>query len=229
MSENKSPRPNGRPQSYDRTVALTQAMRLFWERGYNCTTSLDLIEAMGMSASSIYKAFGNKEQLYREAIETFLTGPGKYFDSILSTEPDTRTAFARLSEAAAGEFTREDMPAGCMVSLEGTHLPPDQSSIRDLMRSYRALTEHVLQERLLRGQALGDLSQDVDTALLAAYFAALFRGMVVQARDGATRERLIDIARTAMRAWPEPAEKPAPSEKGVAQAALPQPVEAWSL
>jgi hypothetical protein len=38
--------------------------------------------------------------------------------------------------------------------------------------------------------------------MLAAYFSAVAKGLAVQARDGASREKLAAIGRLAMRAWP---------------------------
>jgi hypothetical protein len=37
---------------------------------------------------------------------------------------------------------------------------------------------------------------------IAAYFGTIFRGMAVQARDGASQKQLLAICRVAMRAWP---------------------------
>jgi AcrR family transcriptional regulator len=50
----------GRPISFDRNAALEAAMLLFWERGYEGTSMADLAQAMSLSPSSIYAAFGDK-------------------------------------------------------------------------------------------------------------------------------------------------------------------------
>ena len=56
--------------------------------------------------------------------------------------------------------------------------------------------------RIRKGVADGDVAQDVDCDMLAAYYCAVARGLAVQARDGAPREKLSEIGRLAMRAWP---------------------------
>ncbi|WP_231854179.1 TetR/AcrR family transcriptional regulator [Gluconacetobacter diazotrophicus] len=195
-------RGRGRPQSFDRDQALCAAMRLFWDRGYEGTSFDELTAAMGISPSSFYNAFGSKEQLYQEATEAYLTASRAWFLDILQQDADTRTVFRHLMEAAATEFTREDLPAGCMISVSGTQCAPGQARLRDLMARQRALSEAAMADRLRQGVADGDMPADTDAAGLAAFFSSLARGMAVQARDGASRDRLLDIARIGMQAWP---------------------------
>jgi len=199
----KGKRGRGRPVVFDRAVALQAAMKLFWERGYEGTSFDGLISAMGISASSFYNSFGSKEALYCEATRSYLEWSGQWFFAILNDPSlDTRTAFARLFEATAEEFTRGDHPLGCMISLAGTHCPPGMSNIRDMMAEHRALSESAMAARIRKGVTNGDVPEDADFDMLAAYYSAVARGLAVQARDGASREKLAQIGRLAMSAWP---------------------------
>ena len=196
-------RGRGRPAVFDRAVALQAAVKLFWERGYEGTSFDDLISAMGISASSFYNSFGSKEALYCEATRSYLEWSGQWFFAILNDPSiDTKTAFARLFESTAEEFTRGDHPPGCMISLAGTHCPPGMKNIREMMVEHRAFSEAAMAERIQRGIKAGDVSEDTDCNMLAAYYSAVARGLSVQARDGASREKLVEIGRLAMRAWP---------------------------
>jgi hypothetical protein len=56
--------------------------------------------------------------------------------------------------------------------------------------------------RIQRGIDEGDVPTDTDVEALAAFYSALSRGLAVQARDGASRERLQEIVEVGMRAWP---------------------------
>jgi AcrR family transcriptional regulator len=196
-------RGRGRPAVFDRGAALNAAMKLFWERGYEGTSFDDLIAAMGISASSFYNSFGSKEELYCEATRSYREWAGQWFFAILNDPSiDTKTAFARLFEATAEEFTRGDHPLGCMISLAGTHCSPGMKNIRDMMAEHRAFSEGAMAERIRKGIVKGDLPEDTDCDMLAAYYSAVARGLAVQARDGASRQKLSEIGRLAMRAWP---------------------------
>jgi AcrR family transcriptional regulator len=198
-----SKRGRGRPPVFDRGIALNKAMKLFWERGYEGTSFDNLIAAMGISASSFYNSFGSKESLYCEATKSYLDWSGNWFFAILNDPSiDTKTAFARLFESTAEEFTRRDHPLGCMISLAGTHCSPGMKNIREMMVEHRAFSEGAMAERIRKGVADRDVPEDADCDMLAAYYSAVARGLAVQARDGASREKLVEIGRLAMRAWP---------------------------
>src|ERR1700743_640849 len=199
----ESRRGRGRPSAFDRSAALLKAQNLFWERCSEVRSFDDLVAAMGISASSFYNSFGSKEALYCEATQSYLEWSGHWFSAILSDPSiDTKTAFARLFEATAEEFTRGDHPLGCMISLAGTHCSPGMKNIREMMAEHRAFSEGAMADRIRKGVADGDIPEDTDSAMLAAYYSAVARGLAVQARDGASREKLSKIGRLAMRAWP---------------------------
>jgi AcrR family transcriptional regulator len=196
-------RSRGRPAVFDRAKALNKAMKLFWERGYEGTSFDELISAMGISASSFYNSFGSKEALYGEATRHYLEWVDQWLNAILHDPSiDTKTAFARLFEAMAEEFTRGDHPLGCMISLAATHCSPGMTNIRDMMAEHRAFSESAMAERMRKGIAGGDMPPESDCDMLAAYYSAVARGLAVQARDGGSREKLSEIGRLAMRAWP---------------------------
>lgn len=192
----------GRPRAFDRPTVLRAALKLFWERGFEGTSFDDLTAAMGISPSSFYNSFGSKEQLYREAVDAYLESSGEWFIGALDAEVDTRTAFRKLLEKAAHEFSRDDMPNGCMISLAGTHMPPSLDSVRVMMAGHRMDAEVAMAERIRKGIADGDVPASVGVDALAAFYSAVSRGLAVQARDGASTERLLQIVEVSMNAWP---------------------------
>jgi AcrR family transcriptional regulator len=195
-------RARGRPIEFDRSVALHQAMKLFWERGYMGTSFDDLIDVMGISPSSFYNTFGSKERLYQEATEAYAAQSHEWFAAELEAATDTRTAFHRMLKKGAQEITRDDLPSGCMISLACTQVPPALEAVRQMMAGYRGGAEAAMADRIQRGIDEGDVPHSVNVQALAAFYSALSRGMAVLARDGATRERLLEIVEIGMRAWP---------------------------
>jgi AcrR family transcriptional regulator len=195
-------RARGRPQNFDRAVALRQAMKLFWERGYEGTSFDQLTAAMGISPSSFYNSFGSKEHLYQEATEAYMAAAGEWFAGELNADTDTKTAFHCVLTAAAREFTRDDLPTGCMISLACTQVAPALTCLRDKMVGHRGAAQSAMAARIQRGIDEGDVPKDTDVEALAAFYSTLSRGLAIQARDGASRERLQEIVEIGMRAWP---------------------------
>ena len=60
-----------RPKSFDPDTALTQAMGVFWEKGYDAASISDLTAAMGINRFSLYDTFGDKHHLYLKALDAY--------------------------------------------------------------------------------------------------------------------------------------------------------------
>jgi hypothetical protein len=90
-----------------------------------------------------------------------------------------------------------------MISLAGTHLAPHLRPIKEMMAEVRAASEAALADRLRKGQEEGQISKDANIAAHAGFYDAFSRGLAVQARDGASREKLRSLTDIAMTAFPK--------------------------
>jgi hypothetical protein len=133
---------------------------------------------------------------------------------VLSDHRDARAAFEALLEEGAALLADDASPAGCMISLAGTHLPPHLRSVADFAKGIRKVSRQVLVDRLRKGVSDGDLAAETNVKELTDYFGVVLRGMAAQARDGASRKELLAIARVAMRAWPSTSRILATSKTG---------------
>src|SRR5918994_4457729 len=98
----------GRPRSFDRDLALRQAVELFWEQGYEGTSIADLTDAMGIASPSLYAAFGSKEELFREAIAFYCEDSPT--ELALAREPTAREAVAAMVYDNAGDYVGPPTP-----------------------------------------------------------------------------------------------------------------------
>ena len=199
----KAPRkPRGRPLSFDRDAALETAMHVFWERGYEAASISDLTSAMGITPPSLYTAFGDKEQLFLEAIERYALGYGSAGVRALKEEPTARSAIERWLLEAANELTQPCHPKGCMVVMAATNCSATAERVQDALLLRRTEAIANVGRRIQGGIDNGELPSDTDAQDLANFYATIYQGMSMQAKDGATHESLMATVRTAMRSWP---------------------------
>lgn len=193
----------GRPLSFDRDAALETAMHVFWERGYEAASISDLTAAMSITPPSLYTAFGDKEQLFLEAIERYALGYGSAGARALATEPTARGAAEQWLLAAANELTQPCHPRGCMVVMAATNCSAAAERVQNALLLRRTEAFASLERRIQGGIDGGELPSDTDAKDLANFFATIYQGMSMQAKDGATHENLLSTVRTAMRSWPK--------------------------
>src|SRR5436190_19772422 len=87
--------PAGRPRAFDTEKALDKALQVFWRKGYEGTSLSDLTKAMRINRPSLYAAFGNKEALFRKALDRYSQGPSAFWDDALRA-PAARAVAERL-------------------------------------------------------------------------------------------------------------------------------------
>lgn len=192
----------GRPREFDCDQVLDKAMHVFWQRGYEGTSLSDLTEAMGISRPSLYAAFGNKEELFRRALDRYANkGPGTIQGEALA-EPTARKVVEHLLRSLAKTLTDPCNPAGCLSVQGALTCSEAAESIKQELCKRRSEGEQNLRKRFERAKAEGDLASDSNPEALARFVITVTQGMSVQASGGASRAELLAVADMALRAWP---------------------------
>ena len=203
--ERKS-RPNrptrlGRPRAFDTDRALEGALKVFWRMGYEGASLPQLTKAMGINRPSMYAAFGNKEELFRKVVDRYSSGACTHITKALS-QATAREAAESLLRGTAEQLSDSKHPAGCLLVQGALACGADAACARKELTARRAMGEAAVRKRFERAVREGDLPRSADPADLARFIATVQQGMSVQAASGASRKQLLQVADTAMRAWP---------------------------
>jgi AcrR family transcriptional regulator len=161
----------------------------------------ELTEALGINKPSIYAAFGNKEALFRKALERYKTGPISFVAEAMK-EPTAQQAVKKLLMQAADFFSDKSTPNGCMIVQGALTCGESAHTIQQKLIAYRGNFETTLIQRFDLAKKQGDLPSNVNSKQLAKYIATIHQGMSVQATSGATREELLAVVEMAMKNWP---------------------------
>lgn len=191
----------GRPREFCTEEALAAALRVFWSKGYEGASLTDLTEAMGITRPSLYAAFGNKEALFRKALDLYQTEKLDYVGKAL-VEPTARAVAEHFMRGALDNQTRSCEPHGCLGVISSVACGAEAESIREEVLERGATAKVKLVERMARARDEGDLPAHIDPEAITNYLYAVLQGMAVQAGAGASREDLEGLVNTALLMWP---------------------------
>ncbi len=191
----------GRPSAFDVNEALDRALEVFWTKGFEGATICDLTSAMGINPPSLYAAFGNKEGLFRKALDRYEAKHATLWREALSA-PTAYEAVERLLKGTAESLADKRNPRGCLMVQGALSGGEECEAVKAELAARREASIDLIRERLKRAKREGDLPEDSDPASLARFVAAVIHGMAVQAAGGASRKDLERVATTALRAFP---------------------------
>lgn len=194
-------RKTGRPLSFDRTQALDLAMDVFWRHGYDATSISVLTGEMGITAPSLYAAFGDKHHLYLEALDRYMHRPGLELEPLLARTPTAYDAVNYMLMGAAKQQTRPDRPLSCMLMSARVNTPAE-SPLDQCIIALRNNVLDLIEKRIRRGIDEGDVPSHASASEMASFYLMVLQGMSVRARDGAGEQELLALARHALRCWP---------------------------
>ena len=191
----------GRPREFDPDKALDLALQVFWQKGYEGTSLTDLTDAMGINRPSLYAAYGNKEELFRKALDNYCTNAMSMQAEALD-RPTAREAVEALLRGAVSGLTMPGNPAGCLTVRGALAGGEESEPVRLELMARRLASQEAIKARLVRAKSEGDLPEDTDSESLAGYISTILNGMSIQAANGATCDELNGIVDTALKALP---------------------------
>jgi TetR/AcrR family transcriptional repressor of nem operon len=186
-----------RPRQFDEGRVLDAAMRVFWQRGYQGTSAQDLVNATGLSRSSLYNTYSSKQALFERALEHYQHRT-REFAALLNGDAPVKDRIRRLLETAVSASPPHAETRGCLVTntaVEAGHRPQTARLVRKNFQTLQSALELALE----RAKAKGEFSTTRSPADLALYFLTTLQGLRVMAnvtppRDQHVLLRVIDIS-----------------------------------
>lgn len=184
-----------RPRTHTEEEVLERALRLFWERGYDRASISDLSEATGAGPSSLYNAFGSKEELFRRAIERYMGTHAAFAGTLLggSSGVPAGESIRKLLRGAVRLYTTKNLPPGCAMFQSAGSCAAASSEASAITRVHKQGLEQglrsLLEDRARAGDALAAPSR-----ILAKSLVGSMRGLSQLACDGASQRDLLLVA-----------------------------------
>lgn len=176
-------------------------MGVFWRKGYEGASLSDLTKAMGISRPSLYAAFGNKEALFRQALDLYEREKMAYVGEALA-KPTARAVAEHLLTNALERQTSVCDPRGCLGVVSAMQCGDEAQAIRAEVQARGVAANDALIARFQRAKVEGELPESASPEGLARLLYAVSQGLAMQASAGATPAELKALVDTALQCWP---------------------------
>jgi TetR/AcrR family transcriptional repressor of nem operon len=192
LSPSRNPRKErtmARPRTFDEDQVLDAAMTTFWDKGYEATSLQDLMAAMNLQKGSIYKAFGDKHQLFMKVLDRYLTDALSKTKGLLNAAQSPRAALRFLIEENLVMISNEDSCGrGCFAVNAAVELAPHDAVVATRLHEHFSGLEATLRDVIERGQAVNEFRSDLDPAQVAKFLVMCFAGMATTVKGPYQRD-----------------------------------------
>ncbi|MEF1290695.1 TetR/AcrR family transcriptional regulator [Vibrio sp. M260118] len=187
----------GRPKSFDKEIALEKALDVFWTQGYDGASLKDLTSAMGINKPSMYATFGNKEQLYLQAVEMYKQREGAPFFEALA-QSEIRDVIAAVFSGIVVAKCNNEKHKGCLMIQSSLACSDDSHIIKTSALKVRAEFIKLIQERFDQAAKEGQLLDEANTQLMTHYAVTVLDGLQIHSVDVPPQEMLDEVAKMAI-------------------------------
>jgi TetR/AcrR family transcriptional repressor of nem operon len=183
----------GRPKQFDPDVAVEQAMRVFWRKGYAATTPQDLVDALGIGKGSLYNAFGSKHALFEQALRRYRDGQALALLEVLEESGSVKDRLRKMLRYVAETDPADPDRRGCLAVNAAAELAEMDETAIGLVRRMFGRTEDAFLTLIEEGQRTGEIARDRDPRALASMLLNAMVGLPLTARLAEGPERLTRV------------------------------------
>jgi TetR/AcrR family transcriptional regulator, transcriptional repressor for nem operon len=187
-----------RTKEFDTDEVLGKAIDLFWDKGYNGCSMQDVVDGLGLSRSSIYETFGDKRQLFLEALKKYQREGLAAMAEDINTTSDIRQSLTKVFESILPQSQDSPLQKGCFMVNSAVELASQDPEIAEIVRVNRLEVEDILCKAIEKGQQSGQLASTLAPRSIARFIYTSLSGIRVTARSGTDRKTLEDIIRVTL-------------------------------
>ena len=186
-----------RPRGFDEEKVLDAACAAFWSRGYEATSTRDLVQATGLNPPSLYNAFGDKRELFHRALDHYLDKSlRERINRLEHAGTPSQVLLAYFREVLERSLS-DPHHRGCFLVNSALEANEDAPRLRDAIARELELLRDFFLRQIEAGQAAGAIAR-LPATILAEHLVTAQLGLRIMARINPTREALEAALRPAL-------------------------------
>ncbi len=182
-----------RTKDFDEKEVLTKAIQLFWHKGYNGTSMQDLVEALGISRSSLYDTYTDKHTLFVKALESYQHTGATRIQQLIDQTDSAKETVKKLLELATSDLISDKQQKGCFMVNAEVEVAPHDQEVNNVVCKNDQQMEDAFYQVIRKGQNSGEIKNMRDARALARFIFNAVKGMRVTAKSTPDQSVFEDI------------------------------------
>jgi len=181
-----------RTKEFNEDQALDKAIEIFWHKGYNGTSAQDLVTHLGLSRSSLYDTFGDKQKLFTKSLQRYQKQSQDQIIKLLEESENIKETLHDIFKQAVLESLQDRITKGCFMVNSSVELAMHDEEISKIVKNNSQVMEEVFTKAVKKGQESGHISKQLDSRVLARFIFNNYSGIRVLARAGERDKQVYD-------------------------------------
>ena len=185
-------------KQFDETEVLVKAKQLFSEKGYNGTSMDDLVQATGLSRSSIYDTFGDKHGLFLKSLNYYRNSQQcdleKQCDRTDSPKKKIRSIFDYTVRGILADKERK----GCLMVNMSMELNAVDKEVAAISLANMEGMEQTFSALVKEGQAKGEIPKKFTPKALGRHLYSCLMGLRVSGINRPDADSLKEIVKISL-------------------------------
>jgi TetR/AcrR family transcriptional repressor of nem operon len=189
-----------RTKEFDRDEALERAVTVFWEKGYEATSTDDLLGAMDIGRQSMYDTFGDKRKLFLEALRRYTERSVAEVAERLAASSESPLQAIREWLVAVSLERPARRCLGCMGVNAISEFGTADAGVSKVTRDSGQVLNDILSQAVRRAKERGELDESTDESAASQFLQCVLQGLRIRAKAGASPQILSESANLAIEA-----------------------------
>lgn len=181
-----------RTKEFNEDQALDKAIEIFWHKGYNGTSAQDLVMHLGLSRSSLYDTFGDKQKLFAQSLRRYQKNAQDQIIELFETSDNIKETLRDIFKQAVIESLDDRITKGCFMVNSSVELAMHDQEIAKIVKNNSEKMEEVFTNAVQKGQDLGQISKTSEARVVARFIFNNYSGIRVLARTGEKDKQVYD-------------------------------------
>ncbi len=181
-----------RTKEFNEDQVLEKAIEIFWHKGYNGTSAQDLVTHLGLSRSSLYDTFGDKQKLFVTALKKYQKQSQDKIVQLFDISENIKKTIQDIFKQAVIESLENRITKGCFMVNSSVELAMHDQEIEKIVQNNTKAMEEIFTNAIQKGQNLGQISKNTDAKVLARFIFNNYSGIRVLARTGENDKQVYD-------------------------------------